>query len=884
MRKHQTARFVAILIIVMAFICLLGGLAASLLVSRVGLGAGWGSGSKAVLLLPVILGSFLTFVAMLLLGAILFFLVEIDNNLSALRGRIPKAAAPAETALPTPEETMPEAPATVPAVVPGGVPALSYDEAMARVRAREAVIAASAGATAPAVAAGPAGGGGVGLAGAALAVAAVAAVAGHEGGETKPTEAAREVEVTLPAAAAVAGVAAAVAAPEAAPEADLGVAEAAAVEAVPSEAATEVEAVPSEAEAATAVEAGTAAGGGIGLAGAALAVAGVAAVAGHEGGETKPPEAEREVELTLPAVAAVAGVAAAVAAPEAAPEADLGVAEEAAVEAVTSGEATVEAVPSEAGTAVEAVPSEVEAAVEGAAAGAEEAVVAPAVEAMAMAPEALPGIEAGAAGVAPAVIAEGAGAGLAGAALAVAGVAAVAGHEGGETKDTEPMAVAEAPVPAAEAEVPIPAVAAAIAAARVAASREVEAVGEVPTEAPGTTDPVAEATGLAIAEVEEGTAGAPSVEVTALEPSTAELVARSLAQEPTPSEPAVAEAVTAPGPEAGAVAAELATPVRELEVAAGAPLVEISELVAGAPGDAALTGGVTAVGLAAVAQHARADAEEAIGEGAAAEPVETVEAGAPVVAAEAPEVAVLPVAPDVHAEAVVAEGDVAETVDAGPDLAVGVVEAAPVQPEAPADEELSQLRSQFAELEAGISGLEEARPAPRLPGSAEAARIAAEMAALKPAPLAAPAKEGRERKPAKLTSRLTYVEGIGEESAAKLEEIGIGTPEALLARGATLKGRQEIAEQSGLSDKLILKWVNHADMFRVSGIGSEYADLLEAAGVDTVVELASRVPANLHAKLVATNQEKKLVRQMPVLWQVERWVALAKALPRVVTY
>ncbi|MDZ7372583.1 MAG: DUF4332 domain-containing protein [candidate division KSB1 bacterium] len=131
---------------------------------------------------------------------------------------------------------------------------------------------------------------------------------------------------------------------------------------------------------------------------------------------------------------------------------------------------------------------------------------------------------------------------------------------------------------------------------------------------------------------------------------------------------------------------------------------------------------------------------------------------------------------------------------------------------------------------------------------------------------------------------LTEVEGIGATYAAKLKEIGIHTTEQLLEKGATPAGRNEIAQQTGISGTLILKWVNHVDLFRIKGIGSEYADLLEAAGVDTVPELARRNPQNLHQALVETNEKRKLVRQLPTLKQVEDWVEQAKKLPRIVQY
>lgn len=133
-------------------------------------------------------------------------------------------------------------------------------------------------------------------------------------------------------------------------------------------------------------------------------------------------------------------------------------------------------------------------------------------------------------------------------------------------------------------------------------------------------------------------------------------------------------------------------------------------------------------------------------------------------------------------------------------------------------------------------------------------------------------------------AKLVQIEGIGAAYAEKLGAAGIQTTQALLEKGATPAGRQEIAEKSGISDKLILQWVNHADLFRIKGIGEEYADLLEAAGVDTVPELAQRNPENLFQKLVSVNQEKKLVRKLPPQAAVSDWVEQAKRLPRIITY
>jgi predicted flap endonuclease-1-like 5' DNA nuclease len=133
-------------------------------------------------------------------------------------------------------------------------------------------------------------------------------------------------------------------------------------------------------------------------------------------------------------------------------------------------------------------------------------------------------------------------------------------------------------------------------------------------------------------------------------------------------------------------------------------------------------------------------------------------------------------------------------------------------------------------------------------------------------------------------AKITDIEGIGEASAPKLVEAGIKTTQALLKAGASKKGRKELAAKTGLPEKNILKWVNMADLFRIKGVGEEYSELLEAAGVDTVVELAGRVPANLHAKMTEVNAKKKLVRQLPTLAKVEDWVAQAKALDRAVEY
>lgn len=133
-------------------------------------------------------------------------------------------------------------------------------------------------------------------------------------------------------------------------------------------------------------------------------------------------------------------------------------------------------------------------------------------------------------------------------------------------------------------------------------------------------------------------------------------------------------------------------------------------------------------------------------------------------------------------------------------------------------------------------------------------------------------------------SSIKKIEGVGDAYRSKLAKFGIKTVEALLKKGATAKGREEIEKGTGISGKLILEWVNHADLWRIKGVSEEYSDLLEEAGVDTVVELAQRVPKNLYVKMDEVNKAKKLVRRLPSEKQVGQWVDQAKKLPRVVNY
>ncbi len=128
------------------------------------------------------------------------------------------------------------------------------------------------------------------------------------------------------------------------------------------------------------------------------------------------------------------------------------------------------------------------------------------------------------------------------------------------------------------------------------------------------------------------------------------------------------------------------------------------------------------------------------------------------------------------------------------------------------------------------------------------------------------------------------VEGIGPIMGEKLRAVGIKDTDTLLEKCLTPKAREELAKSSGIAEKLILKFANMVDLFRIKGVGSEFAELLEAADVDTVPELANRNPGNLAAAMVKVNTEKKLTRRSPTEAEVANWTAQAKELPRKLTY
>ena len=128
------------------------------------------------------------------------------------------------------------------------------------------------------------------------------------------------------------------------------------------------------------------------------------------------------------------------------------------------------------------------------------------------------------------------------------------------------------------------------------------------------------------------------------------------------------------------------------------------------------------------------------------------------------------------------------------------------------------------------------------------------------------------------------VEGIGPVKGERLRAAGVKNTDSLLATCRTPKERKELAQKSGLTVTEILKFANMVDLFRIKGVGSEFAELLEAAGVDTVSELARRNAANLTKAMVTVNEKKKLTRRVPSEAEVSKWIEKAKLLPRMLEY
>ena len=132
--------------------------------------------------------------------------------------------------------------------------------------------------------------------------------------------------------------------------------------------------------------------------------------------------------------------------------------------------------------------------------------------------------------------------------------------------------------------------------------------------------------------------------------------------------------------------------------------------------------------------------------------------------------------------------------------------------------------------------------------------------------------------------KIIDIEGIGDVYAAKLNEAAVKTTDDLLEKCATRSGRRKVAEETGISEKLILKWTNHADLFRINGVGPQFAELLEAAGVDTVKEFRHRVAENLQPKLVEVNDAKNICNRVPAISEVQKMIDQAKELEPKMTY
>jgi predicted flap endonuclease-1-like 5' DNA nuclease len=132
--------------------------------------------------------------------------------------------------------------------------------------------------------------------------------------------------------------------------------------------------------------------------------------------------------------------------------------------------------------------------------------------------------------------------------------------------------------------------------------------------------------------------------------------------------------------------------------------------------------------------------------------------------------------------------------------------------------------------------------------------------------------------------KIEDIEGIGPAYGDKLRAAGVADTDTLLKKCKTPADRKTLAEKTGIDGKTLLRWANMADLFRISGVGSEYSELLEAAGVDTVKELKTRVPGNLATRMIEVNEKKKLTRRVPTEKVIAEWVEQAKKLPAAIEY
>jgi predicted flap endonuclease-1-like 5' DNA nuclease len=132
--------------------------------------------------------------------------------------------------------------------------------------------------------------------------------------------------------------------------------------------------------------------------------------------------------------------------------------------------------------------------------------------------------------------------------------------------------------------------------------------------------------------------------------------------------------------------------------------------------------------------------------------------------------------------------------------------------------------------------------------------------------------------------KVIEIEGVGTASAAKLAAVGVRSTEQLLEKAVDRKGRKVLAEAAGVREEQVLKWANHADLMRIKGVATQMAELLEAAGVDTVKELRTRSPEALAQKMAEVNAAKNLTHRSPTAKQCKEWIEQAKTLEAILTY
>jgi predicted flap endonuclease-1-like 5' DNA nuclease len=132
--------------------------------------------------------------------------------------------------------------------------------------------------------------------------------------------------------------------------------------------------------------------------------------------------------------------------------------------------------------------------------------------------------------------------------------------------------------------------------------------------------------------------------------------------------------------------------------------------------------------------------------------------------------------------------------------------------------------------------------------------------------------------------KIEDIEGVGDVIGEKFRSAGIKDTNSLLANSRTAEQRKELAKKTGLSEARILKFANMADLYRISGIGSEFSELLEATGVNSVPDLARQNATSLTQKMMTINEKKKLTRREPSEKDVSKWIEQAGTLPQMLDH